>query len=148
MGLILGIVLQVLQSLSRGWENSFAKESKGQFLLCHIPPCMPQIVLSAALGSSWFAGQYPDSRFITCNKSLAPWEHLRGISDHVASFSFRKRTFNAFFLNCCSSLWHFQQPLGLSWQLFSTSLYMKRTRRHAFLRCCSATIICLGGGGY
>ena len=53
--------------------------------------------LAASLDSSWFAGQYPDGRFITSNKSLAPCEHLRGISDHVASFSYRKGS--------CNSLW-------------------------------------------
>ena len=50
--------------------------------------------LAASLDSSWFAGQYPDGRFITSNKSLAPCEHLRGISDHVASLSFRRGSSN------------------------------------------------------
>lgn len=51
--------------------------------------------LAASLDSSWFAGQYPDGSFITSDKSLAPWEFLRGISDHVASFSFRKGSSNS-----------------------------------------------------
>jgi hypothetical protein len=50
--------------------------------------------LAASLDSFWFATQYPDGRFITSDKSLAPCEHLRGISDHVASFSFRKASSN------------------------------------------------------
>jgi hypothetical protein len=51
--------------------------------------------LAASLDSSWFAGQYPDGSFITSDKSLAPWEFLRGISDHVESFSFRKGSSNS-----------------------------------------------------
>jgi len=98
LGLMSGIVLQLLHSVclallpmvqktvSRKKENTLFAASCS----LHTSAC----ALAASLDSSWFAGQYPDGRFITSNKSLAPCEHLRGISDHVASFSFRKGSSN------------------------------------------------------
>jgi hypothetical protein len=96
--------LSLSRSASHGSENSFPKERKLRFLLRHAP-CIPSACsLAASLDSSWFAGQYPDGRFITSNKSLAPCEHLRGISDHVASFSFRKGSSNYLWILGCTML--------------------------------------------
>jgi len=83
-------------SLCFSWfRKQFPERKKSLAFLLRHAPCIPQPVPSlASLDSSWFAGQYPDGRFITSNKSLAPCEHLRGISDHVASFSFRKGSSN------------------------------------------------------
>lgn len=82
-------------SLCFSWFRKQFPERKKTLLFAascsvHTSAC----ALAASLDSSWFAGQYPDGRFITSNKSLAPCEHLRGISDHVASFSFRRGSSN------------------------------------------------------
>lgn len=78
-------------SLCFSWfRKQFPERKKTPLLAASCSLHTSACALAASLDSSWFAGQYPDGRFITSNKSLAPCEHLRGISDHVASFSFRK----------------------------------------------------------
>jgi len=105
-------------SLCFSWFRKQFPERKKTTLLAascswHTSAC----ALAASLDSSWFAGQYPDGRFITSNKSLAPCEHLRGVSDHVASFSFRKGSSNYLwilgFTRC------FRQYFGLSFSVHS-----------------------------